>query len=160
MEIFDIGTPELILIFLLALILMGPKKLGEAGATIGKWLNSFFKSDTWMVLREISNAVVHLPTRLAREANLEELERELQLNPDLKNDNHARRHSPKAGEAVDHSILPPERSQPAILHTPAQPPSVKKPAAKPASKKSSPTTAKKTKPAAKPKVKGKKRADA
>lgn len=33
---FDIGMPELILIFIVALLVFGPKKLPELGKTIGK----------------------------------------------------------------------------------------------------------------------------
>ena len=164
MEILDIGSGELLLIFLLAFVLIGPNKLGDTGRVIGRWLNKLFKSDAWMTIREISNAVFHLPTTLAKEASLEELNREMQVNPDLVNAKPRVIHSPRrdhtAGEAVVNSILPPPRSQPILVNTPAQPPSAKKPAAKPAPKKKSQTKEKKTKPAAKPSLRGKKRTDA
>jgi len=162
MEILGVGPMELFFVFLLALILMGPKKLGEAGTTIGKWLNNFVKSDTWMVLRDISDTIFHLPTRLMREANLEDLERELQLDPNAQLQPGGRsattrrphRRAPEAGEAaVDNIILPPERSQTYTSAPPPRPAAAKK---KPAAKKSKPA---KSSPA-KVKPKTKKRADA
>jgi len=41
MEIMNLGFPEMIFIFLLALIIFGPKKLPEIGRQIGKALNEF-----------------------------------------------------------------------------------------------------------------------
>ena len=35
---FDIGFQELIIIFVVALIVVGPKKLPELGRTLGKWV--------------------------------------------------------------------------------------------------------------------------
>ena len=38
MEILGIGAPELIFIFLIAIIVLGPKDMQKAGRTIGRWL--------------------------------------------------------------------------------------------------------------------------
>jgi len=35
---FDIGFQELVIIFLVALLVFGPKKLPEVGRTFGKWI--------------------------------------------------------------------------------------------------------------------------
>ncbi len=40
----SIGIPELILIFIIALLLFGPKKLPEIGKTIGKTIREFRKT--------------------------------------------------------------------------------------------------------------------
>jgi sec-independent protein translocase protein TatA len=41
MNIFGIGLPEMGLIFVVALLIFGPKKLPEIGRTLGKTLRSF-----------------------------------------------------------------------------------------------------------------------
>jgi sec-independent protein translocase protein TatB len=40
---FDIGLQELIIIFVVALLVIGPEKLPEFSRTIGKWVNEIKK---------------------------------------------------------------------------------------------------------------------
>jgi sec-independent protein translocase protein TatB len=81
MEILGIGPMELMLIVALALILLGPKDMAKAGKTIGAWLNNLVRSDTWKVMRETTKTVRNLPTQLMREANLEEMQKGMNLPP-------------------------------------------------------------------------------
>jgi Sec-independent protein translocase protein TatA len=71
MEILGIGAPELALIVLIALIVLGPKDMQKAGRTIGRWLNSMVHSDSWRVVQKTSHELRNLPNNLMREANLE-----------------------------------------------------------------------------------------
>ena len=41
MNIFGIGLPEMIVIFVIALLIFGPKKLPEIGRSLGKTIRSF-----------------------------------------------------------------------------------------------------------------------
>jgi TatA/E family protein of Tat protein translocase len=41
---FNLGFPELVVIFTLALLLFGPRKLPEIGRSLGKSLNEFKKA--------------------------------------------------------------------------------------------------------------------
>lgn len=41
MNVFGIGLPEMMLVFVLALLVFGPKKLPEIGKTLGKTIRGF-----------------------------------------------------------------------------------------------------------------------
>jgi sec-independent protein translocase protein TatB len=73
MDIFGIGPTELAFIFLIALILLGPKDMQKAGRTIGRWMRDFVSSDSWRAFRDTSRELRNLPNRLMREANLDDL---------------------------------------------------------------------------------------
>jgi sec-independent protein translocase protein TatB len=82
MEIFGIGTSELIFILLIAIIVLGPKDMQKAGKTVGRWLNRMMKSDGWRAFQRASREIRNLPTNLMREANLEELK---EMDRDIRN---------------------------------------------------------------------------
>lgn len=77
MDIFGIGPTELAFIVLIALILLGPKDMQKAGRTIGRWLRDMTTSDGWRAFRDTSREIRNLPNRLMREANLEDLEKDV-----------------------------------------------------------------------------------
>ena len=79
MEIFGIGASELIFILIIALIVLGPKDMQNAGRTIGRWLNQLVRSDSWKIFQRTSAELRNLPRNLMREANTEvaEMERDL-----------------------------------------------------------------------------------
>lgn len=74
MDILGVGPLELLFIFLIALIFLGPTDMVKAGRTLGKFMRQIVTSDAW---REISRLRT-LPNQLMREAGLEEEMRELQ----------------------------------------------------------------------------------
>jgi len=79
MEIFGIGTSELIFIILIAIIVLGPKDMQKAGRTIGRFLNQLIKSDSWKIFQQTSNELRNLPRNLMMEANMEMMEAEKDL---------------------------------------------------------------------------------
>ena len=92
MEILGIGPMELFFIIILAIIILGPKDMAKAGRTVGKFLRDMVKSDYYKAFTASSREIRNLPTRLMREANLEdeikELDRTLRgaandLNPNI-----------------------------------------------------------------------------
>ncbi|AIE74360.1 MULTISPECIES: TatA/E family twin arginine-targeting protein translocase [unclassified Synechocystis] len=69
MNIFGIGLPELGLIFVIALLVFGPKKLPEVGRSLGKALRGF------------QEASKEFETELKREA--QNLEKSVQIKAEL-----------------------------------------------------------------------------
>lgn len=65
---FGLGVPELMLIFIIALVLFGPKRLPEIGRTLGKAMGEFKKATD-----ELKNTV-------EREVRMEELR---QISPPM-----------------------------------------------------------------------------
>jgi TatA/E family protein of Tat protein translocase len=59
MEFMNLGFPEMIFIFLLALIIFGPKKLPEIGRQIGKALNEFKRASNEFKA-QIESEISHL----------------------------------------------------------------------------------------------------
>ena len=84
MDIFGIGPTELVFIILIALIVLGPKDMQKTGRTIGRWLRNMTTSDGWRAFRDTSREIRNLPNRLMREANLEDLEKDVgQIGKDV-----------------------------------------------------------------------------
>jgi len=74
MDIFGIGPLEFIFILLIAMVVVGPRNMGKAGRTIGRFLNRLYRSENWRLFNEASRNLRNLPSRLAREAALDELD--------------------------------------------------------------------------------------
>jgi Sec-independent protein translocase protein TatA len=77
MDIFGIGPTELAFIILIALILLGPKEMEKTGRAIGRFLRDMTKSEGWRAFRDTSRELRNIPNRLMREANLEDLEKDI-----------------------------------------------------------------------------------
>jgi len=65
----SLGLPELLLIFIVALIVFGPRKLPEIGKTLGKALNEFKKAGD-----ELKNTI-------EREVHVEEIKSTFTMTP-------------------------------------------------------------------------------
>jgi len=92
MEILGIGPLELFFILLIALIVLGPGDMVKAGRTLGRFLRKIITSPDWRTVQKASRELRYLPNRLMREANLEDISKELsdinkiggQINADVK----------------------------------------------------------------------------
>jgi sec-independent protein translocase protein TatB len=74
MEVLGVGPLELIFILIIILLVAGPKDIANTARNLGKGLNRLYKSPNYQVIRRASQEIRNLPARLAREAQLEELE--------------------------------------------------------------------------------------
>ncbi len=77
MEFLGVGPLEIIFILIIALIVLGPKDMVATGRTIGKFLRTLVKSQTWQTVQQTSREIRYLPNKLMREAGLEEQAEEL-----------------------------------------------------------------------------------
>jgi Sec-independent protein translocase protein TatA len=81
MEFLGIGPLELLLILILGLIVFSPKDIARGGRSAGKFLNRLYRSDSYKAVRQVSQELQTLPSRLAREAQMDELkELEKEIN--------------------------------------------------------------------------------
>lgn len=77
MDILGIGPLEVIFILVIALIIFGPNDLIQAGKSAGKFFRKVVKSSEWSTFQQASKEVRSLPTRLMREAGIDEMENEI-----------------------------------------------------------------------------------
>jgi Sec-independent protein translocase protein TatA len=77
MELFGIGPLELLFILIIALIVLGPKDMVKAGRTLGRFMRQVVTSDTWRTIQQASRELRQIPTRLIREAGIEDLKKQL-----------------------------------------------------------------------------------
>jgi sec-independent protein translocase protein TatB len=73
-DLFGVGPLELLLVVLLALVLFGPKDIANHARSAGRFLNRLYKSEGWRTMTQASSALRNLPNRLAREAELDQLD--------------------------------------------------------------------------------------
>lgn len=77
MDIFGIGPLEVIFIVIIMLIVLGPTDMANAGKAAGRTIRKITTSPTWRMLLNTSRVLRNLPNTLAREAGMEELQRDL-----------------------------------------------------------------------------------
>ncbi len=102
-----LGTPEMIVIFLLALVLFGPKKLPELGRTVGKAITEFRRAST-----ELKSTFDRELKNLEAETNLKDIHKDIQSNLQLDTYNYdysSYEHSYEGsyGETYDGSVSAP-----------------------------------------------------
>lgn len=74
MEILGVGPLEVVFILLIALIVLGPKDMARTGRTVGRFMYRVITSPGWRTFKQASKELRQLPTKLMREAGLEENE--------------------------------------------------------------------------------------
>jgi sec-independent protein translocase protein TatA len=102
-----LGTPEMIFIFLLALVLFGPKKLPELGRTVGKAITEFRKASN-----ELKSTFDRELKNLEADANLKDLHKEIRNDLQLDTYNYdyssyEHNYDSSYGETYDGAVSPP-----------------------------------------------------
>jgi len=81
-DIFGIGIEELIFIGILLALLFGPENIPTLARAAGTWLNRLFRSSFYKEIRQIRQQLQDLPSALAKLAELETLQKN--LNDEIK----------------------------------------------------------------------------
>ncbi len=74
MSFLGVGPLELLFIVIIAIIIVGPRDITKTARTLGRAINRIYRSEFWRTLTETGQAIRDLPSRLAKEANLEDLD--------------------------------------------------------------------------------------
>eukprot|EP01156_Anaeramoeba_ignava_P007549 Anaeramoba_ignava/a352613_3.p1 GENE.a352613_3~~a352613_3.p1 ORF type:complete len:129 (-),score=28.49 a352613_3:16-402(-) len=80
--IFGIGFSELIVIFILVIVLIGPERSKETAQKLGKALGKILRSQWWSDFQLIQKNIRDLPNTLIRMAEIEELQNDLKQSLD------------------------------------------------------------------------------
>lgn len=84
MEILGIGLPELGLILVIILLVLGPKDMVNTSRRIARTIRMLTRSEFWRTTREAWKMAQELPNELLRESGLDETRGEIErMNQDL-----------------------------------------------------------------------------
>jgi sec-independent protein translocase protein TatB len=72
MSVFGIGPMELVFILIIMILVLGPKNMVESAKKFGITLRKIVKSPLWATVMDTSREIREIPTRLIREAGIEE----------------------------------------------------------------------------------------
>jgi Sec-independent protein translocase protein TatA len=83
MDFLGIGPLELIFILIIILVVLGPQEMVRTGALLGRYLRKLMMSPTWKLIQDTSREIRYLPNKLARQAGLDEIQKEMREGMDL-----------------------------------------------------------------------------
>ena len=115
MSLFGIGPMELVFILIIMILVLGPKNMVTSAQKLGVTLRKIVKSPFWATVMDTSREIREIPTRLIREAGMEEDIKNIKSTTDsLKNvgnfsvpiDPIKSKSSSKADESEKNTILP------------------------------------------------------
>jgi len=71
MKIFNVGALELVFIFLLAFLVLGPKKAVATAGDVGRWIKKLVSSKFWSDLVSTSKQIQELPQKMMDDAEIQ-----------------------------------------------------------------------------------------
>lgn len=110
MEIFGIGIPEILFIIVIILVLFGPKDIAVNSRKAAKFIRRFLQSPLWQDVQGTSREIRGLPTKLMREAGLEELKNDVKSSVSI---------DPRSWGQTTNDVQP---TTPPLAHLPTQAP--------------------------------------
>ncbi len=85
MQIFGVGILELIFILIIAIVLLGPEGMLKTARGLAKTIRKIVRSPVWSMLMDTQREIREMPTRIIREAGLEEDINEIKKSADTFN---------------------------------------------------------------------------
>ncbi len=82
MNILGVGPLEIVIVFIIGILVLGPEGMIVAGRKLGKFMRSIVTSSWWKSLQSGVDEVQNLPYKLMREAELEEWNELYQIDED------------------------------------------------------------------------------
>ena len=77
MRIFNVGIREVILLLVIMLILLGPKRMQENARSLAKGLRKLVRSDTWRTFLGLVDDVNTIKDQVIRESGIREVQESL-----------------------------------------------------------------------------------
>ncbi|PKO13256.1 MAG: hypothetical protein CVU39_19795 [Chloroflexi bacterium HGW-Chloroflexi-10] len=77
MSIFGIGPLELAFIIIIMILVLGPQQMVTTARKMGVYIRKIVRSPMWTTIMDTSREIRDIPTRLVREAGLEEIRKEV-----------------------------------------------------------------------------------
>lgn len=74
MEIFGLGAGEWLAVFILILVLFGPRDMEANARKLAQWARKITHSDLWNEMQATGREISQMPAQLAQEAGLKEWE--------------------------------------------------------------------------------------
>jgi len=78
MKIFNVGALELVFIFLLAFLVLGPKKAVATAGDVGRWIKKLVSSKFWRDLVSTSKQIQELPQKMMDDAEIQNTLKDLE----------------------------------------------------------------------------------
>jgi sec-independent protein translocase protein TatB len=72
MNILGVGPLEFVLVLVIMLLVLGPRDMVATGQKIGKWIRKLITSPTWTSIMNTSREIREIPTKLVRDAGIDE----------------------------------------------------------------------------------------
>lgn len=73
MDILGVGFPELVLLFVIILLVVGPEDMQKAARTMGRWLAQVRQSEVWRSLVQLRREMQRIFYQMEQEASLKDM---------------------------------------------------------------------------------------
>ena len=77
MDLLGVGPLEFFFVLIIIFLVLGPNDMAKTGRKVGRFLSAVRRSEFWNGVTKVTREMRDLPTNLMREAELEDVDKEL-----------------------------------------------------------------------------------